>query len=94
MHARALALTSPEDRVSGVILVVADLCLMTPDQAGAIRSRISERVGVPPESVLVSCTHTHSGPDTGLGSRMTQREEPGHVAYLMESLVLAGCGEW
>ncbi len=94
LHARALALNSPEDRVSGVILVVADLCLMTPDQAGAIRSRISERVGVTPASVLVSCTHTHSGPDTGLGSRMTQREEPGYVADLMESLVLAGCQAW
>jgi hypothetical protein len=93
LYARALALrqTDKSDRASGLVLVVADLCLITPAQAGWVRQEIGSRTGLSPGSVLVSCTHTHSGPDTGLMARMTGREDPPHVAPLLGLLVEAGC---
>ncbi len=30
-----------------------------------IRAKISAETGIPPDSILISCTHTHSGPDIG-----------------------------
>jgi hypothetical protein len=95
LYARALALQAPDRGESGaLILVVGDLCLMAPDQARAIREGIAQRVEIPSESVLVSCTHTHSGPDTGLMARMMRREEPPYVAELLGTLIEAGCQAW
>jgi hypothetical protein len=91
LYARALALRRPEGGDSAaLIIVVADLCLMTPGQALSVREAIGRRTGLSPRNVLVSCTHTHSGPDTGLAAQMTRREEPAYVATLLETLAEAG----
>jgi hypothetical protein len=91
LYARALALRSGQDQAaSSVIIVVADLCLITPTQALEVRRDIAGRTGLAPANILVSCTHTHSGPDTGLAAQMTRREQPGHVAPLLQALSEAG----
>jgi hypothetical protein len=88
LHARALVLIP--DGGPGVLLLTADLCLITPGQAAGVRREIAEKTGLSPESVLVSCTHTHSGPETGLGAVMTGRPEPPHVARMLEALAETG----
>ena len=88
LFARALFLHS-EDR-KAVLIVSADLCLMAPSQAWTLRERIGSRTGLDPGQILISCTHTHSAPDTGLGALLSGRPEPPHVAALFAGIEAAG----
>ena len=82
-----LAGEGPGDQI---LILSADLCLMAPDQAARIRAEIAARTDLDPARILVSCSHTHSGPDTGLAELAQGRPEPEHVAPLFAGLVEAG----
>ncbi len=88
--ARALCLAPAQHEQAGVLLLAADLCLMTTGQALQVRERIAQGSGLPARNVLVSCTHTHSGPDMGLQAIADGRAVPGHVAGILTGLVEAG----
>jgi hypothetical protein len=88
LYARALCLSRSDcGEPSEIVIVSADLCLMTPEQARLARGEIAARTRVPVDHIQVCCTHTHSGPDTGLGARMTGREEPAYVRKLFAGIV-------
>jgi hypothetical protein len=91
LHARALFLGSDArgHPGSGLLIVAADLCLVTPEQARATRERIAAETGLRIEAILFSCTHTHSGPETGLGPRLRGEAEPPHVAALFDGVARA-----
>lgn len=93
LRARALCLSHAET-AKAVVLVVADLCLITTEQAATVRQRIAKRSGVDAAAILISCTHTHSGPDTGLTARMSRREEPAYTTRLLEDMAEAGVRAW
>jgi hypothetical protein len=63
---------------------------MAVSQAAEVRSRIAERTGLAVERILVGCTHTHSGPDTGLGLVLAGRPPPDWVAELLDAAAAAG----
>jgi hypothetical protein len=86
LFARALYLASRTD----CLLVVLDLCLLAPAQARALRERLAARSGVPFERIAVACTHTHSGPDTGLGEVLNGRPAPPFVEDLLDAAERAG----
>ena len=86
--ARALSLGSDTGQA---LLVCADLCLMAPTQARELRERIFDRSGISPENIMISCSHTHSGPDTGLAARLSGQPEPAHVTAIFERLVDVAC---
>ncbi len=88
LFARALHLSS---HGRPVLLVCADLRLIAPAQADAVRARISGQTGIPPECMMISCSHTHSGPDTGLAARAMGQPEPEHVTALFDGLERAAC---
>ena len=44
------------------IILANDLAVVAKAFSSDVRRRISERTGTPPEAIVVSCTHTHSGP--------------------------------
>jgi hypothetical protein len=92
LHARALALDDGSDR--NLIVVSADLCLMAPEQALEARERIAAATGVSVARILVACTHTHSGPDTGLGDLLAGKPLPAHVPAIFDGIVTAGVGAW
>lgn len=58
---RALALDDGEFRLA---LIVCDLICLGAPMVAAAKSRISEQCGIPDERVMISCTHTHTGPAT------------------------------
>jgi len=58
---KALVLDNGE---MAIALVVADLICLEREFIDRAKSLIQQRCGLPPESVLVSCTHTHTGPAT------------------------------
>ena len=46
-----------------VALVVVDICIMPSDLMADIKVRIQQSTGIPPEQVMLSCTHTHGAGD-------------------------------
>jgi hypothetical protein len=86
LFARALYLAGRSD----CLLVVLDLCLVAPAQARALGERLAARTGVPSERIAMTCTHTHSGPDTGLGETLDGRPAPASVAPLLDAAQRAG----
>ena len=60
LYARALALRMGERTA---VLVACDLIGLGYDEIAEIRAALAPR-DVPPDSLIVACTHTHSGPDT------------------------------
>jgi hypothetical protein len=92
LFARGLCLSDESTSGGPVLLLSADLCLLAPGQAEEVADRISARTGIPRPGILIGCTHTHSGPETGLGSMLEGRAAPAHVAPLLTGLVEAGVG--
>jgi len=85
LSARGLFLRGAET----VGLVALDLCLLAPAQAQDVRRRVEARTGVPASRIAVTCTHTHSAPDTGMRARMAGEGTPPHVAALLDAAVEA-----
>ncbi|MEX2204800.1 MAG: neutral/alkaline non-lysosomal ceramidase N-terminal domain-containing protein [Myxococcota bacterium] len=92
LHARALALDDGPGR--SLIAVSADLCLMAPEQARSIRERITAATGVAAARVLVACTHTHSGPDTGLSELLAGKPVPDWVPAVFDGIAGAAVEAW
>jgi hypothetical protein len=92
LHARALAIQANSGHP--ILLVSADLCLITTEQAARLRSRIAAELSIPDAGVVVACTHTHSGPETGMSETAAGRPEPPHVAPLFEGMVAAASEAW
>ncbi|HVC31958.1 MAG TPA: hypothetical protein VNL16_00440 [Chloroflexota bacterium] len=61
LSAKALVLGNGS---SDVAIVVVDLCYVPADLADRARSRAESLTGIPAERVMLTCTHTHSGPVT------------------------------
>jgi neutral ceramidase len=61
LHARAAVWS---DGLNRAALVVLDLIALHTDRVEVLRHRITESSGIPPEAILICCTHTHSGPLT------------------------------
>lgn len=51
-----------------VLIINCDLLYLTRNFVDKVASKISETTNIPAENVIICCTHTHSGPYTGLQS--------------------------
>lgn len=74
LYSKAVVIDNGEARVG---IVVLDLIAVPRDVVQRIRALVTEHVGIPPEHVMIACTHTHTGPQTRLGGR-----EPRDEAYI------------
>lgn len=63
LYTTCIAFTDKENNT--VLMVSNDLILSSADWTGEARKAMSEATGVPEAHILVSATHTHSGPDMG-----------------------------
>jgi len=63
LHARSLVIEA-EDGTSVVLMTLAIINL-DPEYTDKIRSLIKKNTGIPEDNIIISCTHTHSGPDCG-----------------------------
>ncbi len=59
LYARALALS---DGSKTVALVTTDLIGLGSEELAMAREVVQRQAGIPPENLILSCTHTHSGP--------------------------------
>lgn len=75
--------------------VVCDLIAIASDLSHAVRQRVEKRVGISADHLILSGTHTHTGPDYGreLFCVMTDRplpaanERPPYVPHLIDAIV-------
>jgi len=94
LYARALYLADSAGPERDLLLLELDLCLMAPAQADEVRARLAARTALAAERILVGCTHTHSGPDTGLAVLLAGAAAPSHVEPLLQAAVEAGERAW
>jgi hypothetical protein len=59
LYARALVL---DDGATRVAIITLDLCVVPPDVADAVYGRVEARAGIPASQIMLTCTHTHTGP--------------------------------
>jgi hypothetical protein len=90
LAARALYLRSGPGGDPGLLLVVLDVCLIAVSQAAEVRARIAAQTALPVERILVCCTHTHAGPETGLAAAHEKREAPPQAEALLAAAAQAG----
>jgi hypothetical protein len=83
LEARALVF---EDRNgSRGALVTCDLIAIGRHMVARIRRRIAAEAGIPEGAVLIHCSHTHSGPETGVKTTIAQ-PNPRYLADLEQRL--------
>jgi neutral ceramidase len=83
LHAKALAFEHEQRRL---VIVTLDLIGVTPRLRAAIAVRVSRQYGLPPESLLLNASHTHSGPEYRPRAGREQ-EALDYFAFLEEKLV-------
>ena len=71
LHAKAIALRSGETTLG---LVVCDVIDVPVEVVAAAKGRIQELTGIPPSHILISATHTHTGPSI-VGALGTPKDE-------------------
>lgn len=57
LYAKALVM---EDGENMLAIVVADICAMGKDLLDDVKKRIEKQIGIKPENILISSTHTHA----------------------------------
>ena len=99
LHARSLVV---EDRNghTAVLMTVA-LCGLTEDYLKRIREVINAKTGIPAGNIVVSCTHTHSGPNVGSSHDTINKEEVDasmasleYRAFLVDRCVASAVNAW
>lgn len=99
LHARSLVV---EDRDGDtVVLMTVSLCGMSEDYLEKIREGVHAGTGIPPANIVVSCTHTHSGPNVGSAHDTINKEEVDasiasleYRRFLIEQCVASAVKAW
>lgn len=89
IHALATAMT--DESGSSLLYVTFDLVRAYNQVVAAAKTQLSEKLGLPAERIMISCTHTHSAPD------LINQKEPAIQRYepvLIEKVVQAGVLAW
>ena len=99
LHARSLVVEDANGDT--VVMMTVALVGLSEDYLTAIRAGISARTGIKPENILVSCTHTHSGPNVGATPNTFNKEEveasiasPAYRTFLVEQCVASAVRAW
>jgi neutral ceramidase len=74
-----------DDGVSTAAIVSCDLIGVTSTLVASTRQRISNLTGIDSRNIMVSCTHTHSGPGS-MPLRVIGRDDETYQKHLMERL--------
>ena len=78
LYAKAIVLESDGERIA---IVVCDLIALEREAVEKARRLIESNCGIPPQNVMIACTHTHTGPAT-VGVLGVDKDE-GYVEFLI-----------
>ena len=82
LKARAIVFRGTREEAA---LVVCDLIGISADLCRAVRTRASEKTGIPPSNIVISATHSHTAPDyTGEFYRYLggAKQDPARAKYI------------
>ncbi|MEI6421819.1 MAG: neutral/alkaline non-lysosomal ceramidase N-terminal domain-containing protein [Lentisphaerota bacterium] len=88
LKARAAAF---EQNGKKAVIVSCDLIGVTPDIVQQVKQLVAKQTAVPSENIMLHCTHTHSGPNTGGYIGWGNEDEP-YLALLPGKIVKACAG--
>jgi hypothetical protein len=99
LHARSLVV---EDGAGDTaVLMTVALCGMSEDYLEQIREGVKAKTSIPAGSIVVSCTHTHSGPNVGSSHNTINKEEVDasmasleYRKFLVEQCVASAVQAW
>lgn len=82
------------DEQTQVMFVANDIIFVTKEIAWRVRQRIEERTGIPNGNIMITATHTHSGPKTvdyisNADDATVPRVDPDYVGRLEEGILKA-----
>jgi len=83
-----------DDGVRNILFLANDLIYLDKKTVGEIRTRIHSQLGIFKENIMVSCTHTHSGPVTVKpmgddGYSTVPDPDPEYLIYLKNQIIHA-----
>ena len=80
-----------DDGATRAVILACDLCFIHPTMLRTVRRLVAERSGIPPERLLVCCSHTHSGPTTYVhsGGWALDRAYVAYLPYLLAGAAAA-----
>jgi hypothetical protein len=84
LHARALVL---DDGKTQLAIVVVDSCYIPRNVLDDAKRRAAQATGIPAENMLMSATHTHSGPPSR--DRREDKADPEYVEHLTKGIAKA-----
>lgn len=67
-------------------LITADLLMLNRSQANQVRAAASRLTGIAEENIIVTCSHTHSGPSTFTLPGMDTPPDPDYINWLLKAL--------
>ena len=79
--ARAVVVGDTRQRVC---LIVADQAAVYLEHVAEVRRRVADRCGIPPDNIIVACTHAHRVPP--IVHRLTAVRYPGYIGRLLDGL--------
>ena len=82
------------DGAASLLLVANDVIYVSRETARRVRDRIERQTGIPAANIMVTATHTHSGPLTGdmignEGDEVVPKTDPRYVELMENSIVRA-----
>lgn len=88
LECAALYLRAPR---GGALFLACDLIYFSRDHARAVRARAAETAGLPIEAVMVTATHTHSGPVltnnlSNTVDTVVPKADPAYLEWLVERI--------
>ncbi|MDD2707936.1 MAG: neutral/alkaline non-lysosomal ceramidase N-terminal domain-containing protein [Verrucomicrobiae bacterium] len=83
------------DGPNRILLISLDLIFITAGAARRCRNAIKQATGIPPEHILISATHTHSGPPTvdylvWKNDPIVPPADPEYLAFVEDKIIQAG----
>lgn len=85
-----------QDGADALMMLAVDILFIDPQTAREVRAEVARRTGVPANRILISCTHTHSGPYTidmlsFQSDPVVPLPDPEYMALFKQALIEAAC---
>lgn len=93
LHSAALYLS---DGISSIIFIANDVIFVGKESAARVRRGVSKSTGVPEKNIMVTATHTHSGPSTvtftaGSQDPLLPKINMDYIHYMEEGMIATAC---
>jgi neutral ceramidase len=84
---------------SNLLIITTDVLFVSSQSASRCRAALQAKTGIPPSRILISATHTHSGPVTAdylafRGDPVVPKTDPEYLAFFEDRIVAAGVAAW